>query len=376
MNTQQTSSEQATAQKLQSACLSSIVRHCQYQLQHLWLYFKIIGATVVLIGLAACGGGGSSSSVVNQGTYYGVTGTKNGSTYTVCIDNSEFYDPNSDMGKSITKSVVNYYGMSGNINSLSGNGESCRSKFPLANVIITVSFYNSYVKGSGPTTPTPPTTPTTPTTPGTGETITTNYWRDGAGRSFTTSSTTGSQIYSYSTGAMLNGLTLTGINIYLRGSQIGYVDSGHFMYCLNKTTMVITEDSRGWTESCTQSNTNPGGSTPTTPGGSTPSTLFGSIAYGSSSAGQQVGISYNGANQTEANEKARNMCDGKGPATCGVVLDMVGRGVCGALAWGDNMAWGAATNSSANAAQVSARSGCVSRGGTNCSVAVYACNSN
>lgn len=110
--------------------------------------FKICLIAVFAAFTAACGGGGSGDSSSSNGkAFYAVTGVKNGGPYIVCIDAS-YEDPQSANGKAVSQSIVNYYGLTGSYTVLSGTGDSCRDKYPLANTVISTTFYNSTVSGT------------------------------------------------------------------------------------------------------------------------------------------------------------------------------------------------------------------------------------
>lgn len=105
------------------------------------------------LALAACGGGGDGEADAVEKGYYGVIGLKNGSIATICIDGAAFTDPKSASGDGITRNVIAYYGLSGDINSYSGTGQSCLDKFPLASTVLTIDYYNSVVRGAANVTP-------------------------------------------------------------------------------------------------------------------------------------------------------------------------------------------------------------------------------
>ncbi len=122
---------------------------------------KWICSLVSLAMLVGCGGGGDEPSG-SGGTYYGVTGVKNGSFTTICLDNAVYIDPNSDNGKNVTQQIASFYGLSGGITTLSGTGQSCADKFPLASPIITVDYYNNVVLVAGSSGGAGSPSPTTP----------------------------------------------------------------------------------------------------------------------------------------------------------------------------------------------------------------------
>lgn len=110
--------------------------------------FKISLIAVLTAFIAACGGGGGGDSSSSNGkAFFAVTGVKNSGPYIVCIDAS-YEDPNTANGRAVSTSIVNYYGLTGNYTVLSGTGDSCRDKYPLANTVISTTFYNSSVRGT------------------------------------------------------------------------------------------------------------------------------------------------------------------------------------------------------------------------------------
>lgn len=140
--------------------------------------FKISLIAVLTAFIAACGGGGGGDSSSSNGkAFFAVTGVKNSGPYIVCIDAS-YEDPNTANGRAVSTSIVNYYGLTGNYTVLSGTGDSCRDKYPLANTVISTTFYNSSVRGTPAPVAAPVATPapsvtSTPNTGSTGGTSTT-----------------------------------------------------------------------------------------------------------------------------------------------------------------------------------------------------------
>ena len=252
------------------------------------------------LALAGCGGGsesGSSATSEPSGTYYGVTGVKDGSSTTICLDNAAYIDPQSDNGKAVTAAIVNYYGLTGSTNSISGNSQSCASKFPLATSIITVDFYNKVVV---PAASAPPPTGTgsggtgagtgTGTGSGSGSGSAPLYieWNgssngtvvvDSNNDHFAVSASTMELFYQRSTSdaVRLNGLTLNSTSqIVDAGVVRGYVgladstSGGKIaaLYCSDGSLMNINISST-WTMVCSGNNTGTGGAGGSgSPGGS------------------------------------------------------------------------------------------------------------
>lgn len=123
--------------------------------------------------------------------------------------------------------------------------------------------------------------------------------------------------------------------------------------------MTIVVSAQGWTYTCASA------TTPTP----TPTTSYGSLAVNATTLA--AGISDDYSSQTLADQAALSSCGG---GACGVVVNIVGAGTCGAYAYGSNRAWGAASASSLSNAQSIAISTCTDHGGVACSVQLQGCN--
>ncbi len=244
--------------------------------------FKWCAVGMLSAMLIGCGGGGGGSdSGTNSSGYFGITAAKGGSSYTVCIDNAAFVDPNSEQGKAISAKLYYYYSLTGNSVSLSGTGQGCREKYPFADVTISTAYYNDIVSkataplsGSSPTVETPTTNGGTTTTGGSTSSSTTyvtvggnangSVIRDKSNRAFAINAS--SRVVTYLGAGTANGVSpvaLSGLTVDTQGkvldsgSSVGYIGSTSgsdgskisVFYCNDGTYMDIAI-STGWSISC------------------------------------------------------------------------------------------------------------------------------
>jgi len=213
-------------------------------------------SSAALLTLAACGGGGDDGDS-GSGTYLAITGVKNvtgNPVVTVCLNNVANASANDAKSQEYAANLANFYLINGNYQITSSNYQSCNS---LPNpVIVSVDYYNNTIVPWINANPASPGSSngngTGGSSPSSGGAVTTTIYVDAGGNWFSTTSKTGSQVFNYKNDSLLNGLTISDAKIFRNGVLIGYADSGHGMYCSNKTGMTITVDSRGWTDSCTQ----------------------------------------------------------------------------------------------------------------------------
>jgi hypothetical protein len=125
--------------------------------------------TATLALLTACGGGGGS----DPSGAFAVTASRSsgGSTsvYTVCVEGIAYYDPATTQGQTLTRNLMQYYGMSGASQSLADSAKTCRQLVPAVNTIVSIDDYNRVVLPAINTSG-PPTTAGTGGTGGTGST--------------------------------------------------------------------------------------------------------------------------------------------------------------------------------------------------------------
>lgn len=115
-----------------------------------------ICALMATAALTACGGGSGDEAETSADTYYGVTGVKNGTSTTICLNGADFIDPETEKGKLVSRNIAAFYGLSGGTQTLSGTGQSCATKFPLATTVISVDYYNKVVEPGAQSASAPP----------------------------------------------------------------------------------------------------------------------------------------------------------------------------------------------------------------------------
>jgi hypothetical protein len=237
----------------------------------------LMTASILMTSLLTTGCGGGEDSGTSSGGYYAVQGIRstNSAVYTVCIDNAEFTDPKSVKGGGITSALSRYYGLS-NWVATSGTGEGCASRYPHADTIITVDYYNNTIANSTSTpTPTPSPTQYIPWSGSVNGTLI----NDKDDESFQAVSSSG-QIFTKS-GTQLTGLKVSGSTLLYNGSQIGYIgfasaqggDQLAQMYCSNGEYLDIILSSASWQYKCNGVTSN-GGSTNGSPPGNTATRSF------------------------------------------------------------------------------------------------------
>ncbi|HEX5310550.1 hypothetical protein [Aquabacterium sp.] len=225
---------------------------------------KYLALIFIVFSIAGCGGSGSNEA---DSTYFGVTGVKDGSSYTVCIKDMEYVDPGSDSGKAVTANLVAYYKLTGEIKSLSGTGQTCQEKFPQAATSITVAFYNDNVRGASVSSDNSDSGGQN--NGGNSTSITYFQWqgsvngagvRDSSGKVFGFRASDGQMFYWPGGGVetKLNGLSLSGINLMNNGRAIGgvYLSAAAgggklaVLYCSDGSLMAIDIDASGWSYQC------------------------------------------------------------------------------------------------------------------------------
>lgn len=119
------------------------------------------GAAALLAGaLAACGGGGGDDAP--RGSYFAIEGalTASGVPMTICIDGAAYTDPAGTAGRTIAANLASYYGIVGGYRSYAGEGRSCRERFAVVDILLSVDEYNRVVvpgaAGGVPPAPPPP----------------------------------------------------------------------------------------------------------------------------------------------------------------------------------------------------------------------------
>lgn len=207
--------------------------------------------------------------------------------------------------------------------------------------------------------------------------------KDAAGNSFAVDSSTGNVI-SLASNAPVGGLTvpLGAAHVVFNGTVIGDVatvasTAGPIIVefiCSGPAPqyggMTISTTPQGWSFTCASASGSSGGASGGSSGGASGSAaLYGSLAVNASTL--VAGVSFDYSSQTLADQAAISRCGG---GACGVVINMVGPGACGAFAQSSNGAWAAAVRASAASAESSAISSCSSNGGTACAWTLYACN--
>jgi hypothetical protein len=234
-----------------------------------------LAAVISTTFLVACGGGGSSTSGITSSGFFAVTAAKNGSAYTACVDNAVFVDPKSIKGLAVTADILAYYGLTGANTTLAGTGEGCRSKFPLANTTISVSYFNDLVSGAASKATTSTGAGTTTASTNTGGTATWTTWsgsangtviKDKNNNNFSVRVSDRAVAYLIGTSnnyTLLSGLTVdNSALVKYNGVTIGGVDSVTStsgtqiasFYCLDATLMGITVGvGTSWTYSCPSS---------------------------------------------------------------------------------------------------------------------------
>jgi Domain of unknown function (DUF4189) len=356
-------------------------------------------ATCVGLALSAlvsgCGGGGQGESTANAGSYLAVTGTKQvvgNPIVTICLDSVDSNSINAQTakGQDIAAVLARFYFITGNYKITSSNFEGC-SALPGA-VIVSVDYYNGTILPwdiANPATGPNNTNSTVPSSFVPNTSTAYRIWtnnvnstgiRDFGGNVFGSRASDG-QIFHWPGGGienMLNGLKTVGADLFSSSGKIGYVGEADAvgggklaaLYCTSGAGMSISVTSSGWVHSC-QPNSGSGGSP--SPGGTT--TPYGAISFGETSSGIFFGISVNNSDQSTANTGANNQCrsESGGTAVCGVVLNIVGAGRCGAVAIGTNGGWGASEAADLASAQSSALSACRTKT-QNCTVRLYGCN--
>ena len=193
------------------------------------------------------------------------------------------------------------------------------------------------------------------------------------------------EVVQLSSNTYLTGLTVdTSGNVVDNGSIIGGVvlepDSNGTgqvaeFRCALGGGMAISLGNAGWGTNCSSPAPSPAPAPAPAPSPAPAPTYYGALSYYQANGSQYAGSASDYTDQTSADSAANQSCDSKsGTQACGVVLDFVGQGTCGALAWSSNGAWGANFAASLSAAESSAVNECTAQGGTSCSVAIYACN--
>lgn len=188
------------------------------------------GAALLLAGgLAACGGGGGDDAP--RGGYFAIEGAlgANGVPMTICIDGTAYTDPAGTAGRTIAANLASYYGVVGGYRSYSGEGRSCRERFAVVDILLSVDEYNRVVvpgvaggtpPAPPPPAPAPPPAPTpapSPAPPPTAPVAIPCDGRSGNG-------VDGIQLYGTATHGPLTGAALTATTISLDPGEIGYAN--------------------------------------------------------------------------------------------------------------------------------------------------------
>jgi len=154
------------------------------------------------------------------------------------------------------------------------------------------------------------------------------------------------------------------------------------LYCIGTATLAqIVPTGTTIALNCAAASTSPGGSSSgNTSSGSSGGSTTTNASYGAIAAtGNQThlvgeGIAHDYPTQAAADNAAVSACAKTGVAGCGTVVVFGGAGQCGALAVGNNLAWGASGGNSLTSAEAAAINGCTSVGGQDCSIQLSACN--
>jgi len=184
-------------------------------------------AALLAVGLTACGGGGGDDAP--SGSYFAIEGalSANGVPMTICIDGAAYTDPADSAGRAIAANLASYYGIVGGYRAYSGQGRSCRERFAVVDILLSVDEYNRVVvpavaSGTPPTSPPPAPGPSpapapAPAPPPPAPVAIACDGRSGSG-------VDGLQLYGIATHGPLTGAAQTTTTITLDPGEIGYAN--------------------------------------------------------------------------------------------------------------------------------------------------------